>query len=149
MNLKQNDGIIGFFEEHFYLSNFYPCKVICNDFKNQLIFGSSEAMFQALKCPSRASEFTSLTPNESKILGNKVKLRDNWEDVKVDVMEYCLRSKFDQNPELKEKLIQTGDLHLEESNTWGDKYWGTVNGEGQNNLGKLLMKIRDEYINSD
>ena len=33
-------------------------------------------------------------------------------------------------------------MELEEGNNWGDKYWGTVEGEGKNMLGKLLMKVR-------
>jgi len=36
---------------------------------------------------------------------------------------------------------------LEETNTWGDKYWGVCNGEGENQLGKLLMKIRENIMN--
>ena len=71
------------------------------------------------------------------------------EEVKDEIMKHCLRSKFDQNPELKAELIKTNGLHLEEANTWGDRYWGTVNGEGKNMLGKLLMELRDEYINSN
>lgn len=40
--------------------------------------------------------------------------------------------------------LDTGNRHLEECNTWNDRYWGTVNGKGENNLGKILMRIRDE-----
>ena len=46
--------------------------------------------------------------------------------------------------DLKEKLLATGDEHLEEGNTWGDTTWGTVNGIGENRLGKILMKVRNE-----
>jgi hypothetical protein len=55
-----------------------------------------------------------------------------------------LESKF-SNKELKEKLIKTGEEYLEEKNTWGDKFWGTSNGIGENNLGKILMNIRNKY----
>ena len=51
-------------------------------------------------------------------------------------------AKFTQNPDLKEKLLATGDEHLEEGNTWGDTTWGTVNGIGENRLGIILMKVR-------
>ena len=40
--------------------------------------------------------------------------------------------------------MQTEDAELVEDNWWGDKFWGVCNGEGENHLGKLLMKIRDE-----
>ena len=55
-----------------------------------------------------------------------------------------IRATFSQNEDLKEKLLDTGNEHLEEGNTWGDKIWGTVNGKGQNNLGKILMMVREE-----
>lgn len=31
-----------------------------------------------------------------------------------------------------------------EGNTWGDKFWGVCDGEGENHLGKLLMEVRAE-----
>ena len=84
-----------------------------------------------------------MNPSEAKRTGRKVKLRPDWEDVKINEMRNIVRAKFSQNPELAEKLIQTGDAHLEEGNTWGDRTWGTVNGSGQNLLGKILMEIRE------
>lgn len=42
-------------------------------------------------------------------------------------MEELVRAKFTQNPDLADKLLATGDAHLEEGNTWGDRIWGTVN----------------------
>jgi predicted NAD-dependent protein-ADP-ribosyltransferase YbiA (DUF1768 family) len=59
-------------------------------------------------------------------------------------MRRILVIKF-QNPELKAKLIATGDAQLVEGNTWGDLFWGvdTTMGVGSNQLGKLLMGIRD------
>ena len=142
-------GIIGFFKEYYFLNNFYPCDIICNEFSTPITFKNSEAMYQAMKCPLRAREFSNLSAQEAKHLGRRVNLREDWEEVKDEIMKYCLRSKFDQNPELKTKLIKTNGLYLKEANTWGDKYWGVVNGEGKNMLGKLLMELRDEYISGD
>ena len=48
-----------------------------------------------------------------------------------------------QHYDLAQKLIATGNAYLEEGNQWGDKFWGTVNGTGENMLGKILMKERD------
>jgi len=42
-------------------------------------------------------------------------------------------------------LLQTGDEELIEGNKWGDRFWGVCKGKGKNNLGKILMKIRDVY----
>lgn len=93
---------------------------------------------------SERIQFTKLNPSEAKKLGRKVTLRKDWESVKIKIMEEIVRAKFVQNPELAQKLIATGNAHLEESNTWGDKVWGTVNGSGANNLGIILMKVRNE-----
>ena len=63
-------------------------------------------------------------------------------------MYACLKSKF-QNAEMREKLLATEDAILIEGNNHGDRYWGMVNGEGQNKLGKLLMRIRSEIEHAD
>lgn len=54
-----------------------------------------------------------------------------------------VRGKF-QWPNLQEKLLATGDAYLEEGNTWGDRIWGTVDGQGENRLGQILMQVREE-----
>lgn len=74
--------------------------------------------------------------------GYKVKLQENWEDIKIDVMYQIVLAKFSQNEFLKQKLIATGREWLEEGNTWGDRTWGTVDGIGNNYLGKVLMAVR-------
>ena len=71
-------------------------------------------------------------------------MRSDWEEVKDKVMYEIVLAKFTQNPDLKEKLLATGDESLEEGNTWGDTIWGTVDGVGENRLGKILMRVRDE-----
>ena len=127
--------------QYFFLSNFYPAKV---EFGG-LTYLSSEAAFQAQKCPERAKEFINLNPSEAKRLGRKVKLRDGWDNAKGFVMEAICKRKFLQNPDLLEKLLATGDAELIEGNTWNDKYWGVCNGEGENNLGIILMRLRRHF----
>jgi hypothetical protein len=54
-------------------------------------------------------------------------------------------AKFDQNPELKEKLLATGDGKLINTVTYRDE-WAGVRGEtGLNMLGKVLMELREIY----
>lgn len=56
--------------------------------------------------------------------------------------------KFHNNPELKALLLATGDAQLEEGNAWGDVYWGISpvgSGQGENHLGRILMKVRDSF----
>jgi hypothetical protein len=54
-----------------------------------------------------------------------------------------LRIKF-QVPELREKLLKTGDKYLEETNYWNDRYWGKYKDKGLNMLGHLIMAVRGE-----
>lgn len=133
--------------DFFFLSNFYNCPVTYE----QLTYTNNEAAFQAQKCVNDAEriQFMKLSPSEAKRLGRRVSLRRDWEDVKVSIMEEVVRAKFTQNAELADKLLATGDAHLEEGNTWGDRVWGTVNGIGANQLGIILMKIRDEIRESN
>ncbi len=60
-------------------------------------------------------------------------------------MLYCVLDKFTRNPQLREMLLATGDKYLEETNHWGDKYWGVdyKTGVGFNKLGVILMDVRD------
>jgi ribA/ribD-fused uncharacterized protein len=139
-------GIIDKFEKkNFFLSNFYPCDIV---YKGQK-FTSTEAAFQCQKCANEEDKinFSHFEPSQSKMYGRKVKLRKDWEDVKIQEMENILRAKFTQIPALGERLVKTGNAILIEGNTWRDTFWGVYEGKGENNLGKLLMKIREELRN--
>ena len=131
-----------FKDNYFFLSNFFMAPVEYDG----LHYSSSEAAYQAQKCkfPSERKQFQNLNPSKSKALGRAVAIREDWEDVKDSVMLDIVRCKFEQNQNLKRMLIETGDAHLEEGNYWGDRYWGTVNGEGKNKLGEILMTVRNE-----
>lgn len=137
--------IINFHEEQYrFLSNFYEAKV---EYRG-LVYGSNEAAFQAQKCMTEEekAQFTELGPSKSKGVGRRVQLRPDWEKVKVGIMEEIVRAKFTQNPELAAQLLATGDKVLVEGNRWGDTCWGVDirSGKGENHLGKILMKVREE-----
>ena len=132
-----------FNRKYFFLSNFYECPV----FYEGLVYNSTEAAFQAAKILSGREYFTKMNPPAAKKEGRRVDLREDWEEVKMGVMYDVCYAKFAYNPQLKEKLLKTGDKHLEEANHHGDKIWGTVDGEGENNLGKILMQIRKDLRN--
>lgn len=69
---------------------------------------------------------------------------DDWSKVKEQVMLEGLRAKFRQHPDLRERLIGSGDRLLVEHTT-NDAYWGDAgDGTGANRLGALLMKVRSE-----
>lgn len=135
-------AIRGFNGEYFFLSNFYFHR------RGETV----EHMFQASK--NRDSRIQDViwkqkSPGDAKRAGRNIPLRKDWEQVKVDIMYNCLCNKF-AIPELRIKLLATGDQDLEESNTWHDNFWGNCTChkcrkiEGQNMLGKLLMRVRTE-----
>lgn len=86
-------------------------------------------------------------PKTAKRAGRYFPLRSNWRDIKDEVMYKGLKMKFDQNSGIKAKLLGTGQAELIEGNWWNDRYWGVCKGKGQNKLGNLLMKLREEYQN--
>lgn len=133
--------IDSFRNEYFFLSNFYEVPVTYEG----LTYQNNEAAFQAQKCadPKEREAFTRMNPSEAKRAGRRVQLRKDWEDIKISVMADIVMAKFRQNSQLAEKLLATGDAFLEEGNDWGDRIWGTVNGQGANCLGIILMNTRE------
>ena len=139
------NSITDFHEESCrFLSNFFEAEVEYGG----LVYSSNEAAFQAQKCLTEEEkiQFTGYGPGRSKGAGRRVKLRPDWEEVKVGIMEEIVRAKFTQHPELAAQLLATGDKILVEGNHWGDTCWGVDirTGLGENHLGKILMKIREE-----
>lgn len=126
-----------------WLSNFEYCSV---EYEG-LVYPSSEHAYQAAKSihpEVRELVRRAATCREAKRLGNALELREDWEQVKLLVMRDVLRDKFTRNPHLKQKLLATGKAELIEGNSWGDTFWGVCRGQGQNHLGQLLMRLRDE-----
>jgi len=124
-----------------YLSNFYPSPFEADGLK----WTTVEHYYQSRKSKDKNEweKFSKLTtPLKAKRRGRAVKLRGDWEDVKVPFMMKALRYKFKQNPELGKRLVATGNKTLHEDSPF-DKEWGFRNG-GRDLLGKCLMKIREE-----
>lgn len=72
------------------------------------------------------------------------KVRTDWHDIKLDVMEDLLRAKLTQHSYIRERLLATGDAKIVEDSP-KDSFWGRgPNGRGLNHLGKLWMKLREE-----
>jgi len=84
-------------------------------------------------------------PVLAKKAGRNVEIRDDWEEVKYDVMVECLREKF-KIKKFKEALLDTGEEEIaEDAREWNDCVWGLGrSGKGQNLLGKALMQVREE-----
>lgn len=138
------EGIYGFTGEYRFLSNFYPSVVTLEGVQ----YPTVEHAYQAAKTFNpyeREYIRTRSTPAAAKRSGKTFfRMRPDWDDAKVYVMEGLLRQKFTGYHDLSLKLYETGDIYIEETNTWGDTFWGVCNGKGQNVLGNLLMKIRSD-----
>ena len=138
--MTKKADITGFRDAYYFLSNFYPCQVTLDGVR----YPSVEAAFQAAKTldPALRVQFTTGTAAEAKAKGKKLKLRPDWESVKLEVMEDLLAQKFAPRNKLAGLLKDTGTRQLIETNSWQDTYWGVCNGKGTNHLGRLLMELR-------
>ncbi len=110
---------------------------------------TSEHYFQAQKFAGTKHEEAirkAKTPAIAARIGRdrKVRLRRDWDAVKVGVMRDAVRAKFTQHLQLAELLLSTGDAIIAE-HTEFDDFWGDGgDGSGKNMLGRILMDIRDE-----
>lgn len=146
-HIGPHDGVIdSFFGKYRFLSNFEPCTVVYDG----MTYSCSEAAYQAAKTTdvSLRIAFTTMNGSKAKYAGQKLTLRPDWNDIKVNVMYEIVKDKFSRNPELRVKLLNTGDLQLVEGNYWGDTFWGVFNGKGENHLGKILMQVRKELADT-
>lgn len=153
-----------FDNEYAFLSNFYeiepPIEVEFTQMNSigtgKGFFKNVEAAFQAGKAngkPHQPSDYCNLDPKSAKRMGRSEKLTqkelNDWNSYKkMILMKELLKKKFDDyHPDLQHKLLETGDEELIEGNWWHDTYWGVCNGVGENNLGKLLMEVRESLRN--
>jgi len=137
----------GVYPQGWVFSNFSPHPVVAYGIK----WPTSEHLFQALKFKGSDDEYfneiaKAKTPAMAKRLGRSRKhpLRDDWEEVKDEVMYFIIHAKATQNSEVLDELLATGKREIVE-NSPSDAYWGCgKDGEGRNQLGKALMQVRDD-----
>jgi ribA/ribD-fused uncharacterized protein len=135
--------------EYRWLSNFWPCKIKLDG----TIYPSVEHAYMSAK--SKDVNWKQFCLNNSPGKIKKVsrtsacRLVPNWEEIKLKVMEDCVRQKFNQT-QLKGLLLGTGSSYIQEGNNWGDEFWGVSlkTGRGLNHLGKIIMKVRLELYNN-
>lgn len=134
-----------------FLSNFYPFQVKMQG----IVFPSVEHAYQASKTldmVERRKIAMLPTAGKAKRYGQTLFMVYNFKSYRLDVMEFLLRQKFSTNSILTQELVETHPEELVEGNTWGDQFWGAVwweeaqQWEGENKLGRLLMKIRQEHM---
>ena len=149
---EKMDEVIGFYPREFYpFDNFSSFKVEWNGYlflsveeayQAASFMGSDEELVEKIKKSHSADEAQRIA------YANRDKRREDWDDVKISIMEELLRLKIEQNPYVKKKLLQTEDYMIVEDSP-KDDFWGWgPNRNGQNNLGKLWMKLRKELKNN-
>ncbi|PQE19588.1 RIBX MIMIV N-glycosidase protein [Rutstroemia sp. NJR-2017a WRK4] len=137
-------------------SNFWP-----SPFKDNAgnEWYTSEGYFQAGKA-AQAKDWkmfdqimAAKSPKTAKTLGRKVNLKGvDWDSVSWKYMLAAICMKFKRNPDLREKLLATGDkiiVEVQKDPVWGSNLTPskTIKTEirkwpGQNKLGELLMHYR-------
>lgn len=116
-------------------------------YKNGVFWKTSEHYYQAQKFESKDIQrliINAPTPKIASEIGRnrQYKLRDNWDEIKQDVMFEAALFKFQANPDILKKLLETGDEEIVEA-TVKENYWGCGPlKDGQNNYGKILVKVR-------
>lgn len=136
------EKISGFNGQWRFLSNFYETPITYEG----LTYPSVENAYQAAKTmvQDERLQFVKISSKEAKSLGKKITIRQDWEVIKLKVMRDLVYEKFSRNRKLYSALVLTGDAYIEETNWWGDKFWGVCRGVGENNLGKILMSVREQ-----
>lgn len=138
--------------EYYFLSNFSTHSIVISTESSfyQGKWNTAEHLYQAMKTLDKNYiKMIRLDPNpkNAKKLGRRAPLRESWEELKDKIMYFVVKEKFLQNPNIRKRLINTGDEELIEGNWWGDTYWGVCYGKGKNKLGKILMELRSELKN--
>lgn len=176
-NKYQKEPILKFRQEFSYLSNFNVLKNKIHYFGYDYISVEAGYMAQKCDDVAWKQYCSTISPHsnaqsEMKKAAYKVDLVKDFRDKQLKIMLDLLRLKFRNNPELANKLVATYPRMIMEGNVWNDRYWGATipkqkhchlsdSGEleklyeefpqyfyvGQNYLGRLLMKVRDELLN--
>lgn len=145
--------VIGFYPREFYcLDNFSSFKVKYCEY----VYSSLEEAYQSAKFLETAPEVTerikqSFSAHEAQKIAfeNRDKQRADWNEVKLKIMNELIRLKVEQNPYVRKKLLETQDYLIVEDSP-KDSFWGWgKEREGENNLGKIWMQVRNELRNQN
>jgi len=145
-------------EEFGALSNMatgFPLRVSGIDIK------TTEALYQACRFPNLPEIQKKIIEEKSPMVvkmisdSNKKKSREDWNDIRLKVMKWCIQVKLAQNfVSFGAVLHQTGLRNIVE-NSSKDNFWGAIPNEdgtvfiGKNALGRLLMDLRQSFYSKD
>ena len=148
-DLKEYEEVVSSFNDSYaFLSNFYYSQIKYEGHT----FMTLEHCFQAQKAVTDQDKrviMSAPTPEKARKLGNDMKLREDWEEVRLKILTECIRIKFEPDSTLADKLIGTGSKLLVDGNYSHEMFYGSClcddhkNQPGQNILGKSLMRWRN------
>lgn len=151
-------------EQNGWLSNWYQRKFVIDDF--EYLFVEQYMMAQKAKAFRDSARYTAILrstkPWECKALGKQVTPFDpkTWDALKYAIVKTANRAKYEQNPDLRAKLLGTGNAMIAEASP-KDLVWGIgldaatasktdpAKWPGQNLLGRILMELREEFFEAD
>lgn len=146
--LETSGKVIGFYEREFYtFSNFSSFQV---DWRGRH-WPTSEHAYQAEHFYETAPElveqiYKANSAHEAYKIAkaNADKAPKNWHDIKVGFMYELCKAKLLQNPYVRKKLEESGDLDIVEDSP-KDPFWGWgEDRQGRNELGKVWMRLRQD-----
>ncbi len=148
-SIKKVDIIDSFKGEYRFLSNFHVCDI---EFEGA-IYPSTEHAYQAAKTINLDQRLyfqesvKIVSCGDAKRHGQKLKLREHWDELKIGIMFSLVSQKFANHLDLRNKLLETKDKILIEGNYWHDRTWGICTcskcgNKGLNHLGEILMQVR-------
>ena len=149
-DLDASGKVVGFYPREFYIfDNFASFQVVWRGVR----WATSEHAYQASHffdtAPELAEEIRGATSAHDAYKlakANSDKAPDNWDEVKVGIMEEIVSCKLEQHPYIQQKLRQTGDVDIVEDSP-KDDFWGWgANRDGRNELGKIWMRLRDAML---
>lgn len=139
-----NDKIESFTGKYSFLSMEYPCEF----FMDAIKFKTVSAAYYAQKSQdiNAWNKFARLNPNKARQKAAVLPDTDIWEAYRFEYLYKANKAKFDSSQLLKDQLCETKGKILLNKVPYKEEYLGIFNGSGKNILGKVLMKLRDEYL---
>ena len=138
------ETIDSFKGEYDFLSNRFACRFVWQGLK----YSNAEAAFQSSRCANERERkaFCDCSADKAALKGREIVPPADWENERLNIMESVLTAKFEQNPMLMNRLVETGSKLLINGNSKRETYWGVdlYTWEGENQLGKILTKIREK-----
>lgn len=136
------------------LSNFASTPIIVDG----VTFRCAESLFQIMKFTDTGArrEIYSKAGQGLKMCAKKyeklVGVRQDWGQMIVDVLKFCLMQKYEQSEQFRKELISTGNKFIVEDQSSfrkpADTYGAKLSADGTtwsgpNLMGRLLMELRD------